>query len=180
MRRLNTTYKITLSAMFIAIALVLPFLTGQIPAIGKMLLPMHIPVILCGFICGWQYGLVSGFVTPILRSLIFHIPTMVPTALAMAFELAAYGLICGILIKLLPKKLIYVYVALVAAMLGGRIVWGAVMMCITGITGSDFGFSAFIAGAFTSAFPGIILQLVIIPPLVKMSDRFFKRYVPKS
>lgn len=180
MRRLNTTYKITLSAMFIAIALVLPFLTGQIPAIGKMLLPMHIPVILCGFICGWQYGLVSGFVTPILRSLIFHMPTMVPTALAMAFELAAYGLICGILIKLLPKKLIYVYVALVAAMLGGRIVWGAVMMFITGITGSDFGFSAFIAGAFTSAFPGIILQLVIIPPLVTMTECFFKRYVPKS
>ena len=43
---------LTLAAMFMAIGIVLPFFTGQIPQIGKMLLPMHIPVILCGLICG--------------------------------------------------------------------------------------------------------------------------------
>ena len=49
--------KLTLSAMFLAIGLVLPFFTGQIPQIGNMLLPMHIPVLLCGLICGWQWAL---------------------------------------------------------------------------------------------------------------------------
>ena len=53
---------LTLAAMFLAIGLVLPFLTGQIPRIGNMLLPMHIPVFLCGLICGWQYGGAVGFV----------------------------------------------------------------------------------------------------------------------
>ncbi len=58
---------LTLAAMFMAIGIVLPFFTGQIPQIGKMLLPMHIPVLLCGLICGWQYGLIVGFVMPFLR-----------------------------------------------------------------------------------------------------------------
>lgn len=33
--------KLTYSALYLAIALVLPFLTGQIPQIGSMLCPMH-------------------------------------------------------------------------------------------------------------------------------------------
>ncbi len=158
--------------MFIALGIVLPFLTGQIPTVGNMLLPMHIPVILCGFVCGWQYGLAVGFVTPILRSLIFHAPPMMPTAFAMAFELAAYGLLCGLLYSILPKKTLYLYASLVAAMIGGRIIWGIVMLCITGLSGSAFGFETFISGAFLTAFPGIILQLLIIPPAVKAAEHF--------
>ena len=69
---LNQSVKnLTLSAMFLAIGLVLPFLTGQIPEIGSLLLPMHIPVFLCGLICGWQYGAVVGFILPLLRNLLF-------------------------------------------------------------------------------------------------------------
>ena len=87
--------KITLSAMFLAIGLVLPFLTGQIPEIGSMLLPMHIPVLLCGLICGWQYGGAVGLIVPLLRNLLFGMPPM-PGAVSMAFDLAAYGLIIGL------------------------------------------------------------------------------------
>ena len=76
---------LVLAAMFLAIGLVLPFFTGQIPAVGKMLLPMHIPVLLCGLICGWQYGLGVGFVLPLLRSLLFSFPAMYPNAISMAF-----------------------------------------------------------------------------------------------
>mgnify|MGYP001045338803 CR=1 FL=1 len=79
--------KLTYSALYLAIALVLPFLTGQIPEIGSMLCPMHIPALLCGFVCGWPWGLAVGFVSPLLRSLLFGMPTAY-TAVAMAFELA--------------------------------------------------------------------------------------------
>jgi thiamine transporter ThiT len=88
----KTTKKMVLSALFIALGLVLPFFTGQIPQIGSRLLPMHIPILLCGFVCGAPFGLAAGFITPLLRSLIFGMPPMMPTAVAMAFELAAYGL----------------------------------------------------------------------------------------
>ena len=77
----------TLAALFLALGLVLPFFTGQIPQIGSMLLPMHIPVFLCGLICGWQYGAAVGFVVPLMRSVLFGMPPLFPTATAMAFEL---------------------------------------------------------------------------------------------
>lgn len=82
-----------LGALFVAIGLVLPFFTGQIPAVGRMLLPMHIPVLLCGLICGWKYGLAVGAVLPLTRSLLFGMPTLYPTAIAMTFELATYPVI---------------------------------------------------------------------------------------
>ena len=88
---------LSLAAMFLGLGLMLPFLTGQIPAVGSMLLPMHIPVFLCGLICGWQYGLAVGFIVPLLRSMLFSMPPMYPTAVSMAAELATYGFVIGIL-----------------------------------------------------------------------------------
>ena len=85
----TSTRKLTLSALFLALGLVLPLITGQIPQIGKMLLPMHIPVLLCGMVCGWPYGLAVGAVMPLLRGLLFGMPVLYPTGIGMAFELAA-------------------------------------------------------------------------------------------
>ena len=125
--------KLTFSALFLALCLVLPFLTGQIPQIGQMLSPMHIPVLLCGFVCGWGWGLAVGFIAPLLRSILFGMPALFPNAVAMAFELAAYGFLAGILYKAFPKKPVYVYVTLILAMIGGRIVWGIVDFILLGI-----------------------------------------------
>lgn len=158
--------KLTFSALYLAISLVLPFLTGQLPEIGAMLCPMHIPVLLCGFVCGWQWGLAVGFIAPLLRSVMFGMPQMFPTGVAMAFELAAYGAFSGILYKVLPKKNVYIYVSLIAAMVLGRAVWGAVRFAIAGLTASEFPFSAFLAGAITTAIPGIVLHIILIPILV--------------
>ena len=163
--------KLTFSALYLAIAIVLPFLTGQIPEIGAMLCPMHIPVLLCGFVCGWQWGLAVGFIAPLLRSVMFGMPPMFPIGVAMAFELAAYGAVSGILYKLLPKKNVYIYVSLIGAMVLGRVVWGAVRFAIAGLTASEFPFSAFIAGAITTAIPGIILHIVLIPLLVMVHKK---------
>lgn len=154
---------LVLAALCLALALLLPFLTGQIPQIGSMISPMHIPVLLCGFLCGGPLGALVGAVAPLLRSAIFGMPPMFPTATAMAFELAAYGLIAGLLYKALPKKAPFIYVALILAMLGGRCVWGLAMWALTG---SNFTFQAFLAGAFINAVPAIIIHIVLIPLLV--------------
>ncbi len=159
-----------LSALFVALGYVLPFLTGQIPEIGNMLCPMHIPVLLCGFICGWQWGLAVGFMTPLLRSLTLGMPPLFPKAVCMAFELCVYGAMCGIMYKILPKKKLYIYISLIIAMLSGRAVWGVAMYIIMGISGGTFTFSAFIAGAFTNAIPGIIIQIVLIPVIVGIAN----------
>ena len=171
MKRESKVRKMVLAAMFLALAYVMPFLTGQIPEIGSMLCPMHIPVLLCGFICGWPWGLVVGFTAPLLRSMILTMPPLFPTAACMAFELAAYGAIAGIMYKVLPKKKITIYASLLIAMIVGRLVWGAAMFICAGIKGGSFGFSAFLAGAVTKAIPGIIVQIVLIPILVMALEK---------
>ena len=165
MRR-NEIKKLVFSAMFLALAFVMPFLTGQIPQVGSMLCPMHIPVLLCGFFCGAPWGLAVGFIAPILRSFTLGMPPMFPTAFCMAFELATYGFVAGWLHNKLPKQKMNVYVSLLSAMVIGRLVWGVVMFCCMGLNVSKFGFSAFLAGAVLNAIPGIIVQIILIPILV--------------
>ncbi len=131
------TQKFTLSAMLIAIGMVLPFLTGQIPQIGNMLCPMHMPVFLCGLICGWPYGMAVGFVLPVLRSVIFGMPMLYPSAISMAFELATYGFVSGFLYNRSRWQcIIALYRSLILAMISGRIVWGVVQTILLGIGGN--------------------------------------------
>lgn len=163
---------LTLAAMFMAIGLVLPFLTGQIKQIGSMLLPMHIPVFLCGLICGWQYGLIVGFILPILRSVLFGMPILFPTGIAMAFELATYGAVIGWLYSHSRWQcVIALYRCMIMAMLAGRLVWGVVQIVLLGINGNGFTWKMFIAGAFLNAIPGIILQLILIPAIMVALNR---------
>lgn len=160
--------KMTFAALYLALAMVLPFLTGQIPEIGQMLCPMHIPALLCGFVCGWPWGLAVGFVAPLLRSVVFGMPTLFPSAVAMAFELAVYGALAGLLNHCLPRFPGRLYAVLLASMVAGRIVWGCVQYLLIGPT---FTVVLFIEGAITTSLPGIILQLAVIPPLVALMER---------
>lgn len=163
---------LTLSAMFMAIGLVLPFFTGQIPQIGNMLLPMHIPVFLCALICGWKYGLPMAFILPLLRSLVFGMPYIYPAALAMAFELATYAFVAGFLYEKSRWQCIRaLYRCILAAMIAGRVVWGIAQTIMLGIGGNTFTFQAFIGSALLNAIPGIIIQLILIPAVMVVLDR---------
>ena len=167
----NRILRLVTAAMCLALCMVLPLLTGQIPEIGSMLCPMHLPVLLCGYLCGPLWAGMIGFAAPLVRFVIFGMPPLMPTGIAMAFELAAYGAVAGMLYRLLPKKTVCLYASLIGAMLAGRVLWGVVRVILTGVTGSAFTWAAFMAGAVTNAVPGIILQLVLIPVLVKALER---------
>ena len=167
----TNVHNLVLAAMFLALALVLPFLTGQIPQIGGMLLPMHLPVFLCALMCGWQYGTAVGFIMPLLRFALFSMPRM-PTALAMAFEMAAYAFAAGFLYSRARWQCTrMLYRSLIIAMIAGRIVWAAAMIVLLGLSGGAFTWQMFISGAFLNAIPGIILQLVLIPAIMVALDR---------
>ena len=168
MKNHNRILTMVLAALCLALAYVLPFMTGQIPEIGSMLCPMHIPVLLCGFICGPIWGAIVGVVAPLLRSLTLGAPIIFPNAVCMAFELMTYGAVAGIMHKLLPRKKPYIYCSLLLAMIIGRRVWGLSMFVCLGASGGKFTFAAFLAGAFTNAIPGIIIQIAIVPVLVML------------
>lgn len=175
MKKININ-KICISGLCLAIGLVLPFITGQIKEIGNMLCPMHIPVIICGFICGPFYGLIVGIFTPLMRSAIFSMPPLYPLAISMTVELGMYGFISGLLYNLLIKKnitnkislnIIYIYISLIIAMIIGRVSWGLVRYMLTLIDNTlTFNKELFISGAFLTAWPGIIIQLILIPLII--------------
>jgi len=164
---------LTASAVCLALCMLLPYLTGQVPQFGQALAPMHIPVFLCAFICGPLYAAVIGLTAPLLRMIIIGMP-MPFMAITMCFELAAYGIVAGIFYKLLPKNTVSVYVSLIIAMLLGRVVWGIATLQLwkTAIFPAlpfgwnDFGWDQFLSGAFITAVPGIILHIILIPVIV--------------
>ena len=181
----NNMKNMTLTAMFLAIGMVLPIFTGQIPQIGNMLLPMHLPVFLCTLVCGWKYGLPMAFVLPLFRSTVFGMPPMYPIALAMAFELAAYAFVAGFLYERSRWQCLKaLYGCLLAAMAAGRAVWGTAQFVLLGIGGNAFTFQAFIGGALLNAVPGIVLQLILVPAIMMALDRTklvpFKRAAEKA
>lgn len=159
--------KMLLSAMFLAIAIILPFLTGQIRELGNALCPMHIPAMLCGIFCGPWWGALVGFIAPLLRSMLFSMPVIIPSGIAMAFELACYGIVVGFLYR---KKL-NIYLTLLCAMLLGRIVSVGVRLALYGLGKSSFAWASVLATTFTNTIPGMIAQLIIIPLLVIAINR---------
>ena len=127
---------IVLSALFLAIGFLLPMLTSQIKEIGDTLLPMHIPVLLCGLICSEKWGFLVGLILPFMRSFVFSMPPIYPNAIYMAAELATYGFIVGFLYSRLRKKnTTSVYISLIGAMISGRIVWGVATTLLLSLQG---------------------------------------------
>ena len=173
--RLTEVYKIVLSAMFLGLSIILPFITMNNPSLGNMFCLMHFPVLLCGFICGWKYGLTIGLVAPILRFVIAGMPPIYPTALAMSAELGAYGAISGIMYNVLPKKKLFVYISLIISIIIGKLVWGITMFGLLGFTFSKFGISAFFVQGFINAVPGLILQIILIPIIIILYEHLTKR-----
>ena len=164
--------KLTLSAMFLSILFEATIEKGQIPQIGNMLCPTHIPVLLCGLLCGWRCGAAVGFVLPLFRGSLLGFPPLFPNGIAMAFELAVYGGVAGALYaRSRWKCLLALYRSLLIAMVGGRIVWGVVRALLSGVGGEPFTWQLFLSGALLLAVPGIVFQLVLIPAVMVALDR---------
>ena len=155
-----------ISLIFFAVAMVLPFWTGQIPEIASMVCPMHIPILLWGYYCGGFWGAVTGAVAALVRGAAFGMPQLFPNAVCMAFELAAYGLVMGILREKWKDVKLGVFAMLAAAMVIGRVVWGIAMFACMGFNPAKFGFGDFITGAVTNTTPGIAVQFALIPIFV--------------
>lgn len=166
----NYLTKCVSTAICIALCVVLPMALHAIPDAGTLLSPMHIPVLLCGLVCGWPFGLLCGLAGPALSCFITGMPGMgyLPT---MTVELALYGLISGLLMRFVRtgKLMADLYISLAAAMLAGRILTGAARALI--FAAGTYSWKAWAAGYFVSSFPGIVLQLILIPALYMALQR---------
>lgn len=158
-------WELVISALCVALGVVLPVAFHGIPNAGSILLPMHIPVLLCGLLCGPAYGLACGILTPLMSSLITTMPPMAILP-SMICELAVYGFVAGLLILLVRtgSQIANVYISLVGAMLIGRVVYGAVNALI--FRAGEYSMQMWLTASFVTALPGIVIQLVLLPLVV--------------
>lgn len=166
MKKSFSTKKIVLAGLFVALGLILPMLTGHVQGLNRMISPMHFPVLIAGFVCGAPLAFAVGFLTPLIGSITTGMPPLFPNAISMAFELAAYGFLAGELYKLLPKKSINVYTALIGAMVGGRLVGGLVTAILLGVSGGGYSLEIFVTSMYINAIPAIVAQIAIVPMIV--------------
>jgi len=157
--------KFVITAMCITLCSVLPLILHAVPRAGNVILPMHIPVLLCGLIVGWQFGLLSGLFGPMLSSFTTGMPSPAYTP-TMMVELAVYGAITGLMIRIMRTKNKYVniYVSLVTAMIIGRIIAGMARAFIFAPGSATMALWA--SGYFITGLPGIIIQLILIPAII--------------
>lgn len=153
-----------ISAICMALCVILPLAFHLIPDGGTLFSPMHLPIFICGLVCGWQYGLLCGLLGPVLSSFITGMPGIgyLPT---MMLELAFYGLISGLLITLVHtrNRTADIYISLVSAMLIGRIITGFARAFF--FAPGSLSIRIWATSYFISCLPGIIVQLVLIPIL---------------
>ena len=162
---MSSVKKSIITAMCVALCIVLPMAFHAIPNAGSVYTPMHIPVLICGLVCGWAYGLACGVLGPVLSWLLTGMPalTSLPQMIA---ELAVYGVVSGLLMKFVRTGRLYadLYVSLVAAMLAGRVV-AAVLSALIFVRG-EASIAFYATTYFVAAFPGIVIQLALIPTIV--------------
>ena len=173
--KVSNVRKTVFSAACVALCLVLPMAFHSIPNGGSVMLPMHIPVLLCGLICGWPYGGVCGLLGPLLSSVITGMPpaAMLPS---MMVECAVYGFTAGLLMKYVRtgKATADLYISLVSAMVAGRVIAGFVKAWILTPGISPF---AWVTTSLVTGIPGIVLQLVLMPLVVAALTR--ARLIPQ-
>ncbi len=157
------------TALYLALAVLLPIGFHAFGMAGRILLPMHIPVLLAGFIIGPYCGVLVGLLAPGLSHLLTGMPPTYAVPL-MSLELPMYGLVAGVAYNRLRLN---IYIALVAAMLVGRLMFGAGLFALGIFMDLPYSAAAFFStgGALWTGLPGIIVQIIIIPPIVAAVHR---------
>lgn len=165
MKKMSVVKKSIITAVCIALCYVVPLLFHGVQNAGRVFLPMHLPVFLCGLICGWQYGLLCGLAGPALSSLLTSMPpaAMLPS---MMLELAVYGCVSGLMMRFIRTKNTYadLYISLIAALLCGRVVAGLMQALI--FSKGAYSITAWVSGYVVTSWPGTLIQLVLLPSVV--------------
>lgn len=159
--------RLTAAGMLIAVGIILPFATAHgLGMQGNVLLPMHIPVFLCGILCGAPLGAVCGLILPVLNCFLTGMPSLYPMMPIMAAELMTYGLVSGLLYNNTPLKKVKlgVYPTLLGAMLLGRVMYGIIFGLLFFMNNGLKALSVW--GAVIKGIPGIVIQLILIPCII--------------
>lgn len=168
MRKVN---KLVFAAVLIAAGVLLPQIFhafGGAQA-GMVFLPMHIPVFICGMLLGSLYGAAAGLLIPVLSFLITG--GAMPPADRLPFfitELILYGIASGFFASIFKN----IYPALISAMILGRLVYAGLLCIVFYAFGMKSAAPVSVWDAFVKGIVGVIIQLIVIPPVVYALKRY--------
>lgn len=165
---MTTVKRLVTTAICAAMCVVLPIAFHAIPNAGSVILPMHIPVLLCGLVCGWPYGLVCGLLGPFLSSFTGMPPMAVLPG--MMVECGVYGMVTGLGMKYIRtgKPMADLYISMLSAMVLGRVVAGLAKALIFAPGTPAF---AWVTTSLVMGIPGIVIQLIVMPLLIAALTR---------
>lgn len=153
---------VLLGGIFLALALAIPVLF-HVVGLGSSFLPMFFPLIIAGYLVCLPVALVVGVSAPLVSALLTGMPPLFPP---IAFIMMIEGLsLTGIPAVLYQKKKKGVLLTLIITLVADRLILlGAVVLTAKwlNLPPGVLGLASLVKGV-----PGIILILIIIPPLVK-------------
>ena len=159
---------INFSIIFVALAVALPWIAHQFNIAGQIFLPMHVFVLVAALLFGWRAGLIVGLLTPLISHLTSGMP-LLPVLPQITIEIAVYGLVAGFCREKLKLNL---YLSLLIAMVVGRLVLGlSAWMIGTAMYGP---FNQ-ILQIIKIGWPGILIQLALVPLIVVWIKRFLEK-----
>jgi len=164
---MSNSRKITYTALFLAFGVILPQIFHLFGGAGPIFLPMHIPVLLAGFFLGGIQGALIGFLTPLFSSFITGMP-VIPILYFMMIEVTVYGFASGYFYK---KRNMNIYVSLILSMILGRVFLAAAVFSLQPLLGLELSPTGYLIGALTSGIPGMAIQLIFVPTLVKLMEK---------
>lgn len=170
------TNKLVLTSLFIACGLLLPLAFHTFGMGGRTFLPMHIPVFMGGLLLGWLPGFIIGALTPLLSCLLTGMPPLIPSLPMMIVELALFGLVAGYLYY---DKRQNIYLALISAMVAGRLGAAFVLLLFSDMLGIHLHPLTYVAATFMTGIVGVVIQIVFIPILVRRLETILNREVMK-
>ena len=170
----NNVRSYVLTAAFVSLAVLVPWVFHQFHLAGPTFLPMHIFVLMAGLLFGWRAGVIVGLLTPLASYAVSGMPvlTILPQIL---IELSAYGLIAGVLREKYNLRAIW---SLLGAMIGGRLALLLALLVIYLVAGESYSplgleTSPFVAfsSVIKQGWPGVVIQLVSIPALIWLAGK---------
>lgn len=141
-------------------------LTGTDAALGQILLPMHIPVLVLGFCMGPWAGLAAGALSPVISYLITGMPSLALLPCMIA-EIAAYGILAGFFRDMRLNSVCKILSVQILGRLA-RVLTASVIMFITK---KETVFLLTNLKSMIWGLPGIILQLVIVSLIIRKTGR---------
>ncbi len=160
------THQLVLAGVFVALGVLIPYVFHVTGVGGAVFLPMHIPVLLGAVVLSPLLAALVGILSPVLSHLVTGMPPLAPVPVMplMVIELGVMGAIMSLLAR---RYQINLWLALIGAMVAGRIALGLGVLVVAPMFGVDLEPLVYVWGGVVTGLPGIAMQLVVIPPLAR-------------